>query len=70
MTTESGDQSEHVATLIEAAAPFARVAVFIDRLPDRRDDLDSFRHYCSEAWPTVGDVRKLRNELVRLGWKP
>jgi len=57
---------------LQFAGKFARIANIVDALPPA--------HYQSDAtplikvmpgtWPTVGDARRLRDELVRLGWKP
>jgi hypothetical protein len=60
------------AAVILATIPFARLANIIDALPTAkmiRDD-EPVRDYVPGAWPTVGDARRLRDELVRLGWKP
>lgn len=63
-------KSEHVAALITAAAPFARVANVLDALGTISPTADCpLRDVMPAAWPTVGDARKLRDELVRLGWK-
>ncbi len=58
------------AALILATVPFARIANIIDALPNREPDELPLRDSMPAAWPTVGDVRRLRDELVRLGWKP
>lgn len=58
--------------VILATIPFARLANIIDALPSAkmiRDD-EPIRRYIPGSWPTVGDARRLRDELVRLGWKP
>lgn len=60
------------AAFLQFAEPFARIANLIDVLPAAkmiRDD-EPVRGYVPGAWPTVGDARRLRDELVRLGWKP
>ncbi len=56
--------------LMATAIPFARVANIIDTLPEWTDADLPLRGFMPSAWPTVGDARKLRDELVRLGWKP
>ncbi len=56
--------------VIKTAEPFARVANIVDALPKRVSDAESFRYVAPDTWPTVGDARRLRDELVRLGWKP
>lgn len=58
--------------LFELAGRFARIANIIDALPTAHyqpDDLPLIEAMPG-SWPTVGDVRRLRDELVRLGWKP
>lgn len=56
--------------LMAACAPFARVADLIDRLPEWTDGDIGLRGFMPGIWPTVADVRKLRDEMVRIGWKP
>lgn len=61
------------AALILATIPFARLANIIDALPHGAGiiaDDQPLQTCMPAAWPTVGDARKLRDELVRLGWKP
>lgn len=67
-----GEAVKETRALIEAAAPFARVANLLDALPPGHAALYTtpLRDVLPGAWPTVGDVRRLRDELVRLGWKP
>lgn len=63
-------KSEHTTKLIEAAAPFVRVANIVDALPEWTEEHLPLRGFMPGIWPTVGDIRRLRDELVRLGWKP
>lgn len=56
--------------LLAACDTFARVANVIDALPDRLPDDRPLRDVMPGAWPTVGDVRKLRDAMVKVGWQP
>ena len=54
------------ARIIDVCDPFARAANIID--PLGLDDDIPLREVLPGIWPTVGDLRKLRDELVKLGW--
>lgn len=53
--------------LTDACDPFARVANIIDAAQDVSDDTP-LRDVLPGIWPTVGDVRKLRDAMVKRGW--
>lgn len=59
--------------LLRAGDPFARVANIIDAEPpagiNRFPDDTPLRNVIPGAWPTVGDLRKLRDALVAAGWR-
>ncbi len=54
--------------LIDACDPFARAAGIVDALPDRLPDITPLRDCLPGIWPTLGDLRLLRAEMVNLGW--
>ena len=54
--------------LLKACDPFARVAIIVDRLPDRLPDDTPARDVMPGIWPTLGELRRLRDELVATGW--
>lgn len=56
--------------LVTACDTFARVANVIDAVPDRLPDDKPLRDVLPGVWPTVGDVRRVRDELVAMGWRP
>lgn len=56
--------------LLLAGTPFVRAANIIDALSPRISDDQPLREYVPGAWPTVGDLRRLRDALVAAGWKP
>lgn len=58
-----------IDNLLKTAEPFARVANIIDALPDRAHDRESLRNHMPAVWPTVGDVRRLRDAAVAAGWR-
>lgn len=53
--------------LFDACDPFARVANIVDALPSVPGDTP-IRDVLPGAWPTVHDLRKLRDEMRALGW--
>lgn len=56
--------------LLDACDPFARVANIIDALPEkyRLADNTALHDYVPGAWPTIGDIRRVRDALVAIGW--
>lgn len=61
---------EQSASIAAAAAPFARIANILDELGDTTSESSTpLRNAVPGIWPTVGDIRRLRDELVRMGWK-
>lgn len=59
------------ASIAAAAAPFARIANILDELGDTTlEHTTPLRNVVPGTWPTVGDIRRLRDVLVRMGWKP
>lgn len=56
--------------MFDAAGTFARVANIIDALPYGQKDSEPLRNVLPGLWPTVGDVRKLRDFLKANGWQP
>ena len=56
--------------LMAACDTFARAANVIDALPDRLSDDEPLRDVIPGIWPTLGDLRRLRDELVACGWQP
>jgi hypothetical protein len=57
--------------MFEVCDTFARAANIIDgaRGSDLSDETP-LRELLPGIWPTIGDLRRLRNEMVKLGWKP
>lgn len=55
--------------LMEFCDPFARAANIIDALPRRLPEDTPLREVLPGIWPTVGDIRRLRDEMKQLGWK-
>lgn len=52
----------------DACDPFARAANIIDGAqPDLRDD-HPLRELLPGIWPTIGDLRRLRDAMVEKGW--
>ncbi len=63
--------NDKARALFEACDPFARVANVIDALPPSHrvsSDAPLF-DALPRVWPTVGDVRKLRDAMTDLGWR-
>ncbi len=59
------------SALMKACDTFARVARIIDKLPNKEfNDETPLREMWPGIWPTVGDIRRLRTEMVKFGWKP
>lgn len=54
--------------LLEACKAFAAAANVIDALPTRIDDTRPLRDVLPGAWPTVGDLRLIRDHLVASGF--
>lgn len=52
--------------LFDTCDPFARAANIIDAAC--RPDNTPLRNVLPGIWPTVGDLRKLRDAMVALGW--
>jgi hypothetical protein len=61
--------SRELTELIAAAGPFGRVANIIDALPPshRCDDDMPMRDAMPGEWPTVGELRRLRNAMRAIG---
>lgn len=60
---------QKLAYLVPLCATFARVANIVDKLPELPSDDTPLREFIPGIWPTIGDVRRIRDELKRLGWK-
>lgn len=54
--------------LFDLCDPLARVANIVDALPNRKPDDLPLRECLPGIWPTLGDIRKIRDEMVRRGW--
>jgi len=58
-------------SLLKLCDPFGRVANIIDSLPSRLDnDETPLRELLPGIWPTLGDLRRLRDEMKKQGWRP
>lgn len=53
--------------LFDACDTFARAANIIDALPKMSAETP-LREVLPGIWPTVGEIRKLRDAMVDLGW--
>lgn len=54
--------------LFDLCDPFARAANIIDGAGTATDNTP-LRDVLPGIWPTVGDLRRLRDEMVAKGWK-
>lgn len=61
---------QRMAMLMACCETLARATNVIDVLPNRMPDDTPLRDALPGIWPTVGDARAIRDEMVRLGWKP
>jgi hypothetical protein len=59
-----------VKALLKACDTFGRACAMMESLPSlhRPDDSKSLRETLPGAWPTVGELRTLYAEMVKLGW--
>ena len=55
--------------LMKVCEPFACVANLIDSLPEWSDGDLALREFMPGTWPTIADIRKLRDTMERAGWK-
>jgi len=54
--------------LFDACDPFARAANILDAHPQKPYNDDPLRELLPGVWPTMGDLRKLRDAMVAMGW--
>ncbi len=58
------------SAVFAAVDTFCRAANILDALPDRQSDDVPLREVLPGIWPTVGDLRQLRDVMKAYGWKP